>query len=130
MLRLRLVKLQALSIVRPWGLKIAAGEKTIEVRRWSPPSIPMDNLLIVENGRRLAHGDSDPAGEAVAVVSVSAVGDWTPELAESACSTWEPGWLAWSITKVRRIERQFVVVAARDIYEVNVDASLLPAGVA
>ncbi|MCC5827807.1 MAG: ASCH domain-containing protein [Phycisphaeraceae bacterium] len=127
---MRTKTLQALSVVRPWGGKIATGEKTIEVRRWTPPVLPLNNLLIVENGRRLKPGECDADGLAVAVVSIGSVGDWTPELAEAACSPWEPGWLAWTIGDVKPIEHPFVVVAAREIYWIEVDSSRLPTGVA
>ena len=127
---MQLVTASALSVVHPWGSKIAAGEKTVEGRRWSPALVPLRNLLIVENCRRLGPGESDPDGRAVAVVTIAAVGKWTPQMAEAACSIWVAGWLAWSITDLKPIEHPFRVLAAREIYTVEVDASLLPAGVA
>jgi len=63
---------EALSIVRPSGTRIAEGKKTLEIRSWLPPRLPLLNLLIVENGRRLdQEGDVDPEG--------IAVGDFQPE---------------------------------------------------
>ena len=39
----------ALSIVAPNGANIAAGRKTLEIRSWRPPRLPLRDLLIVEN---------------------------------------------------------------------------------
>ncbi|WP_211090190.1 ASCH domain-containing protein [Pseudothauera nasutitermitis] len=38
----------ALSIVSPQGENIASGRKTLEVRSWQPPALPLHDLLIVE----------------------------------------------------------------------------------
>jgi hypothetical protein len=121
--------LKALSIVAPWGTKIAEGVKTREIRSWGPAMLPIDDLLIVENDRRLTlPGETDPNGHAVAIVRVADVHEWTPAEAEVACSEWEPGWLAWVLDNVRRLPSPLPVVAARRIYEVEVDDALLPAG--
>ena len=61
--------LTALSIVAPAGAHIAAGLKTLEVRRWAPPAWPLRDLLIVENRRYLsADQPRDEDGRAVAIV--------------------------------------------------------------
>lgn len=39
----------ALSIVYPAGTRIAEGKKTLEIRSWLPPRLPLLNLLVVEN---------------------------------------------------------------------------------
>jgi hypothetical protein len=120
------MKILALSIVAPWGTRIAEGRKTLEIRSWRPDSVPIENLLIVENGRRLTQPDeSDPDGRAVAVVRISEVHAWTPEEAAAACSEYEPGWLAWTIENVRVIREPFPMIARRRIYEVEVDDTLL-----
>lgn len=121
------MRIQALSVVSPWGTRIAEGAKTREIRSWRPDTLPIENLLIVENGRRLTQaGDEDPEGRAVAIVRISAVHDWTPEEAEAACSVYEPGWLSWVIEDVRPIAEPFRVVAARRIYELKIPDQLLP----
>jgi len=86
------MRIKALSVVSPWGTRIAQGLKTREIRSWHPGTLPIERLLIVENDRRLTQaGDEDPEGGAVAVVRISDVHDWTPEEAEAACSVHEPG---------------------------------------
>lgn len=120
------VRLVALSVVYPWGDLIASGEKVLEIRSWHPPVVPIENLLIVQNGRHLSKsGDVDPDGLAVAVASVRDVHPWIKAEARAACSTWEPGWLAWRLDHVRPIEHRFQVSAERRLYEVDVDESLL-----
>lgn len=115
------VTLPALSVVAPWGERISAGIKTIEVRSWRPIQLPIDDLLIVENQRRLTRaGDTDADGRAVAVVRIAEVHVWSIEEAEAACSTWETGWFAWVIENVRPIDPPFQVLAARKIYNVTV----------
>nr|WP_287705722.1 ASCH domain-containing protein [Halomonas sp.] len=44
----------ALSIVSPHGSNIASGKKTLEVRSWRPESLPIRDLLIVENSHFLS----------------------------------------------------------------------------
>lgn len=119
------MRLKALSVVSPAGVRIARGLKTCEVRSWCPDVFPIERLLIVENDRRLSRpGDIDPGGRAVAVVRISDVHPWRPDEAEAACSTYEPGWLAWTIESVQRIKEPFRVVAARRIYEVEIPKEL------
>src|SRR5438874_4571294 len=123
------MRLKALSIVSPWGTRIAQGRKTLEIRTWRPDRLPIENLLIVENDRRLTQpAETDPDGRAAAIVRVADIHEWTPAEAEAACSVWEPGWLAWVLENVRVIEAPFPVLAARRIYEVEVDDALLPDG--
>lgn len=99
------MKFKTLSIVHPNGTKIARGEKTIEVRSWQPPENFNEDLLIVENKKFLcSDGEVDPEG--------------TP----AACaSRWEPGYYSWELTDVRPINSLTQVLAARGIYEVELD---------
>jgi hypothetical protein len=90
--------MKALSLVEGAGELIASGEKTLEIRRWKPEELPLRDLAIVENGRRLTRDEPfDPDGRVVAVVDVTGVRAWRPEDAEAAQSTWEEGWLAWEL---------------------------------
>ena len=121
------MKIKALSVVAPWGTRIARGDKTLEIRSWRPDSVPIERLLIVENNRRLKkEGDIDPDGRAVAIVRIGDIHDWTREEADAACSTFEPGWLAWKIENVQPITQPFSVIAARRIYELDIPDDLLP----
>ncbi len=113
---------RALSIVAPSGSKIARGDKTLEVRRWTPDELPLRDLLIIENDRYLTEpGATDPAGCAVALVDVVEVSGWRPDQVDEACASyWEEGWMAWRLENVRSVAHQGPVVAARKLYEVDV----------
>lgn len=117
----------ALSIVSPSGSYIAEGRKTIEVRSWQPDRLPLTDLLIIENKRYLTQqGDSDDNGLIVAVVDVVSVRPWLPSEVAAACaSKWMPGHWAWNLTNVRRIANPVRAVAARRLYDVDINASAL-----
>ena len=125
--------MRALSLVDPAGQRIAAGRKTIEVRRWRPEGLGSDEyLLIVENRRYLRRdGDEDPDGRAVAIVRVGAVRPFIRADMEAACATrFEDGWLAWELHSVRRVTSPTPVLAARRLYELALpaDAVVEPLG--
>jgi hypothetical protein len=116
----------ALSIVHPAGTKIAIGHKTLEIRSWKPPTVPLLNLLIVENHRRLDRdGDVDPEGLAVALIDITSVHDWTEEEARRDGNTFAQGYNAWGISNVRPIRIPFRAQAERLIYKVEVPAEVL-----
>lgn len=120
-------RFQALSLVRPGGSLIAAGRKTLEVRRWSPTLAPSEDLLIVENARYLREGDADE-GLALALVRVARVRPFRPEDMPAACaSTFEEGWLAWELTHLRRLISPLTVPALRKLYRITIpsDAQIL-----
>lgn len=114
--------MKALSIVHPGGSRIAAGLKTLEVRRWRPALLlPHQDLLIVEN-RRFLHeeGEQDLDGVAVALVRVGRVRAFTPlDMAAACASHFEEGWMAWELQDVRALAGATRVVAARGIYDVD-----------
>lgn len=117
------MKYQALSIVHPSGSKIASGEKTIEVRSWLPPKDLTGDLLIIENHRFLTKdGDVDEDGNVVAVVKIKNVRPYLESDIPAACATrWEPGYYSWELTEVRKVQTKQKVLAARGIYEVDVE---------
>ncbi|MDA3872730.1 MAG: hypothetical protein PF795_02080 [Kiritimatiellae bacterium] len=62
--------MKALSVIEMPGRAIASGKKTLEVRRWRPESLPLIDLVIVQNKRRLTVEDPiDQEGRVVAVVT-------------------------------------------------------------
>lgn len=117
------MKYRVLSIVFPGGSKIAKGEKTLEVRSWLPPEDFDGDLLIVENHKYLkAEGDSDPDGTAVAIVKIKNVKQYIESDIPAACaSRWEPGYFSWEIYDVRPLNHAEKVLAARGIYQVELD---------
>jgi len=125
---MRTQTLCCLSVVAPGGHRIAHGRKTLEIRSWLPPKLPMRDLLIVENENYLhEEGDEDPGGRAVALVDIAAAHAWREDETAAACaSRWEPGYHAWEIRNVRPIDPPFPAVARRKIYELTLDAAALP----
>ncbi|KAF1049543.1 ASCH domain-containing protein [Xylophilus sp.] len=118
----------ALSIVAPHGTNIACGRKTLEIRSWKPPYLPLRNLLIVENRILLVEeGQSDPNATAVALVDVEEVHAWQPSERAAACSTkWTPGYWAWSLSNVRPLSGRVRVAARRKLYDVQIPLESLP----
>ncbi|QDK45782.1 ASCH domain-containing protein [Bdellovibrio sp. ZAP7] len=119
------MKYNALSIVWPNGSKIASGEKKLEIRSWTPPA-DFDfkgDLLIVENNNFLRkEGEIDPAGKPVALVKIKNVRPFRADDLLDACwDKWEPGLFAWELTDVRPLKSDKVAVAARKIYELEID---------
>lgn len=114
----------ALSIVAPHGSNIAAGKKTLEVRSWRPESLPIRDLLIVENSHFLsADNPIDFNGKAVAIVDVIEIHEWQPYEVEAACSSgWEPGYWAWSLANVRPITSGATVPAKMKLYQIELQA--------
>lgn len=108
----------ALSIVQPHGTNIALGKKTLEIRSWLPPQLPLENLLIVENRIFLSETiPEDPDGRAVAIVDVIEVHPWRPDEVEAACSCgWQPGYYAWVLQNVRPLSGSDIVPARRKLY--------------
>ena len=112
----------ALSIIAPGGDLIRWGIKTLEIRKWRPDVLPLRDLLIVQNSIRLSSSGpaEDPHGRAVALVDIDSISAWREEdLAVAGGSEWEPGWLAWRITNVRRFDCEIQVAAKLRIYEVE-----------
>jgi hypothetical protein len=111
----------ALSIVSPHGSNIALGKKTLEIRSWFPESLPIRNLLIVENSEFLSVDNPiDLNGKAVAMVDVEEIHVWQPSEVKAAClSGWEPDYWAWVLSNVRPITNAQTVAAKRKLYEVD-----------
>ena len=116
----------ALSIVAPNGTNIAAGRKTLEIRSWCPPRLPLRDLLIIENRIFLTKEDqTDPDGVAIAVVDVEGVHAWqSTELAAACATEWTPQMWAWHLTHVRPLNGALRLPARRRLYQAEIDAKL------
>ena len=109
----------ALSVVEPAGDLIRSGRKHLEVRRWKPAVLPLRDLVIVQNTRRLSSTGlrEDPDGRAVALVDVVGVREWRKEDVDAAGAThWEAGWFAWELETIRAIDQGIAVPARLRIY--------------
>lgn len=111
----------ALSIVSPHGLNVASGNKGLEIRSWRPASLPIRNLLIVENSTFLSIDiPIDLDGRAVAIVDVEEVHEWQPSEVAAACASgWEPGYWAWCLSNIRPLSGEQVIPAKRKLYDVD-----------
>ena len=69
---------QALSIVEPFGRFIAEGQKKMEIRSWQPESLPLKDLVIVENKNYLTQDDDEEIGRADVICDVVAFPVSTP----------------------------------------------------
>jgi hypothetical protein len=116
---------RALSMVEPAGQLIRSGRKTIEVRQWKPEAgLPLFDLLIIQNKKRLSRNGvgADPDGVAVALVDVVKIRKWEARDLEAACGeTFEEGWLAWELQNVRPLDYPLPVPACLRIYKVDLD---------
>ncbi|MGH8578617.1 MAG: ASCH domain-containing protein [Gammaproteobacteria bacterium] len=92
----RIVK--ALSVKQLWANLIAAGEKTIETRTWV--TAYRGPLLIVSAKRPRI----EPAGFAVAVVTLTGCRPMTRKDEKAACCRLYPRAHAWMLTDITRIE--------------------------
>ena len=119
--------IKAVSIVAPSSSRIASGEKTIEVRRWSPDLDIHEDLLIVENQQVLNESNQhDPDGHAVAVVKIANIRPFRPDDIDAACASYyEDGWFAWEISDVRALAEPFSAIAFRKIYQLDIDDKYL-----
>jgi hypothetical protein len=110
--------LKALSLKQPWANMIAAGEKTIETRRW--PTDYRGPLLIVSSKTP----DIPPAGCAVALATLVECRPMTRLDEHSARCALYPGAFAWVLRDIRRL-KAFPVKGRLGIYEVVVEEGTL-----
>jgi hypothetical protein len=108
----------ALSIVSPAGNKIASKEKTIEIRKWKPSIVPLENLLIIQNKNYLSDKlPEDNNGKAVALVDVYEITLWEERHFKQSCaSSFEEGYFAWHLTNIRKVTCSLPLTAKRKIY--------------
>ncbi|MEO5916803.1 MAG: ASCH domain-containing protein [Luteolibacter sp.] len=112
----------ALSVLAPAGELIRSGRKTLEIRQWCPESIPLRDLVIVQNKNRLSRDGvtDDPDGEVMAIVDVESVEEWNEnEMNEACASCWEPGWMAWRLSSVRPVHLDGRFPARLRIYSID-----------
>ncbi len=115
------MNIQALSVVSPFGEWIAEGRKIIEVRSWAPAELPLLNVAIVQNDRRLLEdGDEDEKGFILAIVDFESVSPWSEDQLNDACANhFAEGYFGWHITNVRKLKHPIQTYAKRKIYELS-----------
>ncbi|WP_429022084.1 ASCH domain-containing protein [Aeromonas veronii] len=121
----------ALSIIYPAVQNILLGHKKIELRTWVPSnSLPIRDLVLVENHNYLNDGDTDIEGVALAMVDIASYKkismDEYMKLDEKSTlnKPWKDGFYAWEITNVRYLS-PFCCIAMRGIYSIHTDDTII-----
>ncbi|MBC8953581.1 ASCH domain-containing protein [Xenorhabdus sp. PB62.4] len=79
--------MKAISIVAPAGQNIAAGKKTLEIRKWYPNLPDNEDLLIIENQHYLLKDGDEEIGKAVAIVKIRNIRPFEEQDIEAACAS-------------------------------------------
>lgn len=117
----------ALSIVFPSVSNIILKLKTVEIRSWLPPSIPFNDLVLVENNNYLKKGEVDEHGKALAIVDVISCNEWTFDIYKSQSNAtkhnkkWKEGYFIWELSNIRLISPGIICEAKTGIYELQID---------
>ncbi|MGR5419383.1 ASCH domain-containing protein [Vibrio diabolicus] len=114
--------MKAISVVEPWGTMIADGIKSLEIRGWAPEHLPMQNVALVQNNKRLTKNGDEDDGEVVAIIDIVSCAPWVKEDCKfSGCdeSEFENGWLAWRLSNVRKLNNPVAVIAKRKFYDLT-----------
>jgi len=90
--------MKALSVKQPWANMIASGEKTIETRTWM--TAYRGQVLIVSSKQPRI----EPAGCAVAVVTLTTCRPMTRRDERAACCRVYPDAKAWVLEGIRSVE--------------------------
>jgi predicted transcriptional regulator len=77
----------ALSVVAPSAERIVQGQKTLEIRSWQPQTIPLKNLVIVENQHFLRNKGEQEIGRALALVDIESIHVWQADEIDAACAS-------------------------------------------
>ncbi|EOV9690682.1 hypothetical protein ACN5PQ_002411 [Cronobacter turicensis] len=119
------MKYQALSILQPAVVLIIDGKKKQEIRSWLPPSLPLKNILLVQNENYLSSDDDEDEGLAMALVDFTEFSNWTEEeylqqgLKNTLGRVWKPGYYTWKIENIRKLMKPIPCKAKKGIYEVE-----------
>jgi len=117
----------ALSIVYPAVQNILKGLKSVEIRSWLPPELPLYDLVLVENNLYLNDGDVDPNGKTIALVDVIKVEEWTYQDSLQQNShikigrEWKPGYFLWHLENIREINNKEKCLAKKGIYSIKLN---------
>lgn len=98
--------MRSLSVRQPWADLIASGNKTLEIRSWTP-NLYRGPLLICASSKRLPKDSPHQASRyGVAVCIVDLIGCRTFAEADEAraCCDREPGLYAWELANPRPVK--------------------------
>lgn len=106
--------MKAISVQQPWANMITEGQKTIETRTWKTNY--RGRLLIVSSKRP----PIEPAGCAIAVVTLVDCRPMTSDDVDAACCPCYVGAWAWILKDIRKIH-PIPVKGQLGLYEVDYD---------
>lgn len=124
------MKFQALSILKPAVENIINGSKINEIRSWVPTSLPIHNVIIVQNNNYLSNDCDVDEGLAMALVDFTSVTPWTYDLflnqnnQTTLNKKWKPGYFIWMIENVRPLPKAIPCEARKGIYTLDLDIIL------
>ncbi|NXZ87923.1 hypothetical protein HZI30_13370 [Serratia fonticola] len=124
------MKYQALSILKPAVDNILNGSKKLEIRSWTPPYMPLNNVVLVQNEKYLVNQDDEDDGFAMAIVDFTSIFPWTEAdyLRQKNTTTmwkeWKLGYFCWTIENVRVIKKPMPCKAMKGIYTLEFDGVL------
>lgn len=108
-----MTRMKALSVKQPWANLIASGRKTIETRTWATEY--RGEILIAST----KHPDIDPAGYAIAIVTLADCRPMTRHDEAAAHCPLYPQAVAWVLQDIRRIT-PFPVRGALGLFDVDI----------
>lgn len=121
------MKYQALSILKPAVDLILDGKKTKEIRSWLPKTLPLKNILLVQNENYLTFDEDEDEGVALALVDFTKFSSWTEGeylqdgSAISLGRIWRPGYFTWEIENIRVLDTPLSCMAKKGIYDVELE---------
>jgi hypothetical protein len=116
--------------MKPAVENIINGSKINEIRSWVPDTIPLYDVLIVQNNNYLLNDDDIDEGVAMALVDFTSVSPWTHEIYLNQNNEtildkqWKPGYFIWRIENVRPLVKAIPCVAKKGIYILDLDIIL------
>lgn len=121
------MKYQAISILNPAVENILNGSKSIEIRSWHPETMPLNNVILVQNEKYLKNQMDVDFGVAMAIVDFVSVREWLYEdyLRQNQDTTlnkpWFSGYFVWEIKNVRPLHKPIPCLARKGIYTLDLD---------
>jgi len=108
---------KALSVIEPYGELLISGQKTLEIRSWIPQKLPLKNVVLVQNVKRLSEELEEDVGSALGLIDIDGFHLWTEsDLPKSGCDSFTDGYYAWEISNRRPFLTRPEILAKRKIY--------------
>ncbi|KES17496.1 ASCH domain protein [Gilliamella apicola SCGC AB-598-I20] len=122
---------KTLSIMFPAVRNILNGSKKVEIRSWRPQTVPLKNIVLVENHHYLVHEEDCDDGYALAIVDIIDIQPWTKDMflqqnnETKLNKQWSQGYYVWHLENIRKLDNPLKCIALKGIYEVDLDIRLL-----